>query len=359
MTIEKQGAKRIAQIDGLRGVAACLVLGFHLTARFDKEYHHLQHLPIALPWGYLGVNLFFAISGFVILMTLRSVRAPMDFVVSRFARLYPTYWACMLVTAAVLVLFPLPHHVITLGEVAGNFLMFQGLVGIDSVDGAYWSLEVELIFYLIMLLCWTVGALKRPLPPLALWVALSMLSKFLPTPWVVSHMLLLDWIPWFAIGISIFLFAGRHEDHRWAPALLVLALIAIGQSQGLWLVAWGVAVSVLMYTAATDTLKLASTKPLLFLGAISYPLYLLHEYLSYTFMLRVEAHGLPSYVAVLLAVFGSIGLAYAVHRIVEKPAAAWVRRTYNKRTEPGNLKLWRAGLVSVFALLVLGTRLIG
>jgi peptidoglycan/LPS O-acetylase OafA/YrhL len=113
-----------------------------------------------------------------------------------------------------------------------------------------------------------------------------------------------------------------------------------------------------MYAATVGHLKLASSKVLLFLGAVSYPLYLLHEYLSYTFMIHAEAMGVPSMAAVLIAMSGSVLLAYLVHKKAEEPAMAWIRRSYRKRKEPGNLKWWRAGLVSVFALLALGTRLI-
>src|SRR5690606_20208838 len=107
-----------------------LVMGFHLTTRYDTAFGHEAPLPLPVPWGFLGVHLFFAISGFVILMTLRNVKAPMDFVVARFSRLYPTYWAAMLLTALILFVFPLPRHELTIGQVAGNLLMFHGLFGI-------------------------------------------------------------------------------------------------------------------------------------------------------------------------------------------------------------------------------------
>lgn len=357
MTIEKT-ATRITAIDGLRGIAAMLVMGFHLTTRYDTAFGHEAPLPLSVPWGFLGVRLFFAISGFVILMTLRNVKAPMDFVVARFSRLYPTYWAAMLLTALILFVFPLPRHELTIGQVAGNLLMFHGLFGIESVNGTYWSLEVELIFYVLMLLLWTVGALQRPFIVLALWLLASAISKLLPVPWVVTHLGLLGWIPWFALGVTVYVAVGKYEDHAWWPAIAALALLSIGLSEGLARTLWAVFVLLVMFVAATGSLRILSSKTLLFLGAISYPLYLLHEYLSYTFMLRVERAGWSPMLAVLIAAAGSVLLAYVVHILAEEKSIKWIRARYVKQAQMPNLGRWRVGLVAVMALAAAGTRLI-
>ena len=63
-------APRLAQLDALRGIAALAVVLFHYTTRYDQLFGHAQSPALSFPYGYLGVNLFFMISGFVILMTL-------------------------------------------------------------------------------------------------------------------------------------------------------------------------------------------------------------------------------------------------------------------------------------------------
>jgi peptidoglycan/LPS O-acetylase OafA/YrhL len=55
----------------------------------------------SVPWGYLGVNLFFVISGFVIFMTLDRTLVPLDFVISRTSRLFPAYWAAIIITMVI------------------------------------------------------------------------------------------------------------------------------------------------------------------------------------------------------------------------------------------------------------------
>jgi peptidoglycan/LPS O-acetylase OafA/YrhL len=145
---------RLHGVDALRGVAALMVMLFHFTTRYDQKFTHIAEPLFAVPWGYLGVNLFFMVSGFVIFMTLDRVSRPMDFLVSRFSRLYPAYWAAASLTFATLCLFPEIGKSISLRNALGNGLMFEGLFGIPPIDGVYWTLEVELLFYWSMFLLW-------------------------------------------------------------------------------------------------------------------------------------------------------------------------------------------------------------
>jgi peptidoglycan/LPS O-acetylase OafA/YrhL len=325
---------RITQIDGLRGIAALLVMTFHLTTRYGQLYGHTTELPVTLPWGNLGVQLFFAISGFVILMTLRNLRSPLDFVVGRFSRLYPTYWASMFLTALLLALWPLQGHDISAGQVLWNVLMFHELFGVASVSGAYWSLKVELIFYVLMFALWAFGYLRRPLVIMAAWLVVSITSKFVPTPWTITQFGLLSFIPWFALGVAVYVAVGKHEDYPWWPAIAALSIVDIAIDEGALRTIWAVAVIGIMFVGATGALKVLASRPLIFLGAVSYPLYLLHEPLSYTFMLRVESAGLPAVAAVLIAAAGSIALAYGVHALAETPSINWIRSLYKKRAPP-------------------------
>ena len=89
---------RLVEIDALRGVAALAVVLFHYTTRFTELFKPGTLPTISFPGGHYGVNLFFIISGFVIFMTLEKTARPLDFVVSRFSRLFPAYWAAIFLT---------------------------------------------------------------------------------------------------------------------------------------------------------------------------------------------------------------------------------------------------------------------
>jgi hypothetical protein len=92
--------RRLRELDSLRGIAAVCVLLFHLSYHTDPY----RQFPIQFPWGHYGVELFFVISGFVILMTLERSASRTEFVISRVTRLYPTYWCAVLFTTCVLAL---------------------------------------------------------------------------------------------------------------------------------------------------------------------------------------------------------------------------------------------------------------
>jgi peptidoglycan/LPS O-acetylase OafA/YrhL len=76
-------------------------------------------------YGDLGVEIFFVISGCVVFMTLKRVQTTKEFIISRFARLFPAYWLCLIITALIIFFFPIP----TLGnytskEILVNLTMF-------------------------------------------------------------------------------------------------------------------------------------------------------------------------------------------------------------------------------------------
>ena len=154
------GQSRLVEIDALRGVAAMAVVLFHLTTRY-MELFSFKALPsLSFPYGHYGVNLFFIISGFVIFMTLEKTARPMDFVVSRFSRLFPVYWAAIFVTFAVTHALGLPGKLVGFGTAMGNMLMLHGLFRVPHVDGVYWTLEVELLFYCGMFFLFRIGRLS-------------------------------------------------------------------------------------------------------------------------------------------------------------------------------------------------------
>ncbi len=359
------------QIDGLRGIAAVLVLLFHATTRYDLEYIHRDALPFSVPWGSLGVHLFFAISGFVILMTLRRTVVPGDFVMSRVSRLYPTYWVAVLLSAAIVLLAGLPGHQPSAGEVAANLLMFHGLFGVDHVDGAYWSLEVELIFYVWMLALWSLGLLRRPLWIILAWLAASLASHVgskvlgIELPWTISHLTLMNWIPWFSIGISVYVISHGERDAPLAYGALALAVATVGFGDGLGYGIWAAFVATVLLLASLGRITLLSTLPFAFFGAISYPLYLVHENLSFSLMLHAENAGLHSLVAVVLAILASTVVAWLLHRTVETRGTEAFRRWWRARrgakpaTIPKMFPAWAVGLVGLFLVVAVGMRVSG
>ena len=141
---------RLKQLDSLRGFAALWVVIFHFsfgTKRWFEADEQTKGASIA-PFltnleGLIPVYLFFIISGFVILMTLEQRQNLADFVVSRFARLFPAYWTCLAITIAVAVAWPMSVQPISPVVVLGNITMLQDFLAIQHIESVYWSLSVE------------------------------------------------------------------------------------------------------------------------------------------------------------------------------------------------------------------------
>lgn len=143
---------RLAALDGIRVLAALGVLFYHyfaLESAWGKApaevFPHAHRLAV---YGWLGVEIFFLVSGFVICMSAWG-RTVGDFAVSRISRLFPAYWAAVAFTSLVLYASPEVRAVSGFSDVMVNLSMLQGGVGVPNIDDAYWTLFVELKFYVL------------------------------------------------------------------------------------------------------------------------------------------------------------------------------------------------------------------
>lgn len=332
-------AHRLAEVDALRGLAALAVVLFHYTTRFTDLFGANPPPTISFPAGHYGVNLFFIISGFVIFMTLERTSRPMDFVVSRFSRLFPAYWLAIILTFSITHLLGLPGKLVDATTAFYNLIMIHGLFRIPHVDGVYWTLEVELLFYCGMFLLYRFQCLHlihhALLGLLALRLTYFVLEQAfgINLPWTISRLLILQYIPWFALGISIYLATSRHGTFaRRGPALTaacaVLTLLIV---DSLFLAALAVALGSTLFLAASGHAPLLRHRLLVWLGAISYPLYLLHENIGWSLQLRLATLGVPTDAAVLIALACSLAIASAVSSWIERPAMLWIRNSYRNR----------------------------
>ena len=331
---------RLSELDALRGVAALAVVLFHYTTRFGQLYPEVVQTPLQVPHGHFGVNLFFIISGFVIFMTLDRTHTAMDFVVSRFSRLYPAYWVSVLLTFAITHWLGLPGKLVGAGTALANGLMFHGLLRVPHVDGVYWTLEVELLFYSGMLALFMLRQLDRLFLLVSGLLALRLVYwgaaqwAGVDLPYIVWRLLILEHLPWFALGLSTHALlapdtSGRR--HRQAVLLAAGALLTLLVTATPWLAPLAVALFALVYGAASGRLGLLRLPVLVWLGSISYPLYLLHENIGWSVLLRLADAGWSPWAALLMTLAGTLALSHAVSRGIEQPAMRWVRTRWKQR----------------------------
>jgi peptidoglycan/LPS O-acetylase OafA/YrhL len=317
---------RLPELDALRGIAALCVLFYHFNYKYVQFNPAYGELPLLFGWGHHGVSIFFAISGFVICMTLERMESVTAFAWARFSRLFPVYWAAMAVTMAVVALGGATKLMVTPSEAVANATMLHYWFDIQSVDGSYWSLSIELSFYLVMAAVLHFRLLGRIEWVVGGWLALHMLQAltgFLPI--MVSRMLALDYIPLFAIGIVHYqLYSGQIDQKRaaaWHGALIAISLLS-GTSAAI--VAAG---TIIVFWAMTlGLLRFLAHPMLLWLGAISYPLYLIHQYVGYVLIDQLAGAGLSLLLATGVATVAVTALAHLLHICIEDPSQRLLRR---------------------------------
>ncbi|WP_100259508.1 acyltransferase family protein [Qipengyuania seohaensis] len=145
---------RYAFVDSIRGIAALMVIYLHIAEQLLQSREYYSDLEISLftlftayfDAGKIGVIMFFAVSGYVIPFSLlkKRKRPLLSFAIGRFMRLYPAYWLSILAMVLVVAWQGNPFDSFT---IAANATMLQGFVGIQNIQGLYWTLQIELVFY--------------------------------------------------------------------------------------------------------------------------------------------------------------------------------------------------------------------
>jgi peptidoglycan/LPS O-acetylase OafA/YrhL len=336
-------SSRVVELDALRGIAALAVVAYHYTTRYTEQIGHLGGSLPSLLAGKYGVHLFFLISGFVIFMTLERTQGAMDFVVSRFSRLFPGYWVAVAVTAVVVYSIGLPQQALPWPDLLLNFTMVQDILGAEHLDGSYWTLQIELFFYVQMLFWFMVHQLKRIHWIIAGWLCLAVLNGVLTRhrghfPYLIRELLILRHIPFFALGILFFRLRTYPQERRLNLAMIGLCLLAIAVAeQPVFLLVATVCCSIFTLFLL-GRLRFLNMRLFVFLGGISYSLYLIHQAIGFSVIYRLEHAGVSSVIACLLAAGASIGLALLLSYGVEKPAMRWIRSKWQRHGKSD----WRA-----------------
>lgn len=360
MTSGKDKAEHLGSLDLLRLFAALAVVGFHFVFRGPdgavKVWRPVEFAPDIAIYGYLGVNLFFIVSGFVIAWSAEG-RNWSDFAIARAARLYPAFVVCMTATFAVLLLAGDLRFPVTGGQYGANLLIFSPAFAQPFMDGVYWSIVLELIFYGWVALALMLGIFDRwRLELVAGWLALCVINQF----WLENEFLGL-------VGITEFgaLFCAgmllQHIQHN-GRSLEALGLLAAAflistaclVDMHIWMTArYGVAIPLpglalanvaiylLVFAALRWRTAIQSTTLVVALGGMTYPLYLIHQNIGYILIEKLEpSTGRLS--AICSTTLLMMAASLAIWSVIEPPSRKFVRTT---------LTLFRDQAVATFSAL--------
>ena len=357
---ERLGMKRLACLDGLRGVLAVYVLLGHM-APFALLPDWLQN---AVSHGGAGVDVFFALSGLVISQSLLHTggRAK-PFLIARTARIFPVY---LLVFALAVAIQPSScgfEHMPWISpdsvarsicvtawptawatEIVAHLTMTHGLFpnGVlpdvwVSFLGSAWSLSTEWQFYLLALL-----AARRPGPLCCLLLGLGAAGVAwrlqVPEAWQFSRAFLPNKAHFFALGMASVPLVRQETGALWQYGLVLAGCIMLCATEGaitkvlpplVWTFCLAAQLRPELPGLATVG-RLLQSPPAQYLGAISYGLYLINEP-----VLKLASNVLSQFAAGNAAVFTLLWVPVAVtlpllaaawlHVHVEEPALRWGR----------------------------------
>jgi peptidoglycan/LPS O-acetylase OafA/YrhL len=338
---------RVRELDLLRFVAAAAVMLHHYTGVIYYsawETSARTVFPTLAPvtsYGYLGVQLFFMISGFVILMSAWG-RSPGDFAASRFTRLFPAYWFAVCLTLLVF---------LSTGRSSGwpvsdqgpimrflpNLTMLQTGIGVPDSESVYWTLWVELHFYALMaLLVWRGVTYRSCVTFMGVWLLASVFAQEAGHK-LLSAVLIPIYAPFFVAGMAFFLM------FRYGPNLVLWLFIGVSWALGVYysvhnisgFVAWPgrdyhvipavlTAFFLIMWMVATRRLRWLNWSGLTVLGAMTYPLYLTHETISRPIIETLRTRQ-DRWTVLAIALVTALLLAYLIHRHLEQPLQRWLR----------------------------------
>jgi peptidoglycan/LPS O-acetylase OafA/YrhL len=365
--LRKASRPTIDTLIGIRGLGSIWVMIEH----FRFVLYSLFPATTQFDWWFTGANLgmemFFPLSGFVIAYMYAdrigaSAGSYRDFLVKRFARIYPVFLLTFLVVAALVGAASIAHVTLNYGSrftplsFIGNIFMLQCLPGIPAWNVPAWSVSAEVLAYVAFpLTAWLLMRLTTPksaviaaLAWLVVGTSAMMGMRLVDTSWTSPGMALLRITTEFVAGAMLWKawsLAGEPQSLRWdGLAVVLVSLVLLGQ----WLLPQDesfiivlaplMAFFVFALAGASGPVRwLLSTRVMLFGGNISYSLYMVHfiVFIVVGKLLRWEPYeNSPLEVRLALMAFyylTCIVIAIACYYAVEEPARRAIQRAATRR----------------------------
>ena len=359
--------ERYEYIDIMRGIAVLFVVYQH-TAEINLnsampmnwwEEIIIIFFTKTIGIGEIGVCIFFIISGFVVPFSLFRYRhQPIkNFIANRFLRIFPAYWLSVPL-GLIFVYWRFGHlyggQEINWSVAITNLSMFQGFVGVENLMGQYWTLPLELLFYAVCAVLFSSKCLD------SIKAAIFLLIGFFLLREVTRHVPQLDKN---VLGIVIslryvgFMFFGLFfrkwllEKDRtsgikavWVLVVTFLAFGAVNNILELYRgnifalrVQGNHLVAIAIFCVFTRLHKLSSRIGI-FLGKISYSIYLFHPVIFYPlFLFWFQSSPLRSnpHIFIFTSIFLTIAFSYLTYRYVEKPFIDFGKKRFSGNPDGG------------------------
>jgi len=315
----KNKSSRLYELDCIRGIAALGVMLFHYTCRYQNLFGD-SIIPrwMNFPIGRYGPEVFFILSGFTIIYTIEKQNLTFkNFISKRMWRLYPTYWLCTTITFIAVSLIGLPGREVTFGQYLINLTMLQFGLKISAVDAATWALFMILLFYFIIACILFLKKINKI--EFICWCGLFLIVlKFLFPTALLKLLTIGDYGVFFIAGISFYhIFKTPRLNNSYHLLIICCFVTACILFREPLHTAALIVMFIAFYLFAFGKLKWLISKPLIFFGNISYPLYLLHQNIGYILIKKTASMTGQPYLTLLFPSLFSILAAWLVYRYFE------------------------------------------
>ena len=341
--------KRVNALDGLRGVAILLVIlyhGYYIWSGylpFGKKYNDV----FLFKYGNLGVQLFFLISGFVILMSLEKTNNYVKFLKNRWIRLFPSMLVVSLIIFFTAPFFhERPLGIPTLktvlpGLVFINPNILEKITNIDFgiLETSFWTIYLEVKFYLVFgLLFLFFGKMKAVFFNFLLYLV-ALFVKFYAYQNSIQLNVILGGLcdtfiqfGWFSAGAMVYLYytTSAKKYLIYFFVMSFVSMFSVFDKADFGMVVYMVLLVALFISVFLFSFieKILATKYLVFIGFISYPLYLIHENMLISLIIKVNK-ALPIIPDILLPVFPVfflILISYFIAKFIEPKIQIFLKK---------------------------------
>ena len=329
--------QRISSLDGLRGIAIFFVLVFHTFAHWGQviPWATFSDFPL-FKYGSFGVELFFLISGFVIYMTLEKTLTLSEFLFRRWLRLFPAMLiATLFIYATSFYLKERPFGQINFIDIFPGLLFIdpniinklQYFFKLDPFEGSFWSLYVEVKFYILFGILYFINKKSALLNLIAIFLiafTCKILQQllFLSFPpfinFFIYDFLSLQYFGSFCVGACLYRALNEASQKFIVLSFILMiptALIIFTEYDD-YLISAIVYLFFLLTLFNIKVAHLVGNQYLTFLGFISYPLYLIHE--NSLVALTVKTHNFFLFIPDFLTPFPGIFFILLVSYLIAK-----------------------------------------
>lgn len=324
---------KIVLIDVLRSLAALAIVLFHYTSRYCELTQgglaEMVSWPLHIDWGYGAIATFFILSGFLVagIFSKDDTGGVGRYLKKRFWRLYPTFWLCVVIST--IALLHSGYAAVSLKTFLLNLTMIPNCLGSPYIDGAYWTMQMEFFFTLIVAVAIIVRRLDFKLTILSAWALLMLIFNLFEgainnTPLrYLSLFVMPGFACYFIAGIAVrqIVYGNRR---RWLfVGLLTASTLSayLVDSFGPMFVFYVLTVAILLclriIEPALERLE-GPAKVFSFLAIVSYPFYLLHQYIGYEILDWLAGMGITTEVAIVIPIAAILLLASAIHLYFER-----------------------------------------